>query len=289
MLGALLILGPIVGGMFAKVAAGKQMLDEFAPHLEVDALARYNNDITLLRTGAAAVDTIYAQGNVKLGEFPGIDDYRARSTEINDRAAALLAQIGGAEPDYRRVADIGGFDRVPFMLVLAGLVALYGGGVLWRGGRGRAPFAAGLVVVASIALVAYPFVSNLPRGTRAGERMLQQLDPVMTKAEVRTLQLDFVAMVHAVGLLDTGFRRVPQPGQAGTDIATLVEKWPTVSSAFAELVGTMNDNVDNFNDLKDLNEAPGGLSAMPWLLVGLGVVTAGCAIAAVPRRQKETS
>lgn len=288
-LGALLFLGPIVGGMFAKVAAGKQMIDEFAPHLEADALARYDNDIALLRRGAAAVDAVYAQGAVQTGQFPGIDAYRQRSTQINDRAAGLLATIGGAEPDYRRVADIGGFDRVPFLIVVVGLVSLYSGGVLLKGARGRTPFAAGLVVVAAFAVVAYPFASNLPRGTRAGEEMLHTLEPVMTTTEVRALQLDFVAMVHAVGLLDTGFRKIPQPGQPGADIAELVERWPTVSSAFAELVGTMNDNIDNFNDLEDLDGMTGGLSTMPWLLVGIGVVTAGCAIAALPRRIKETS
>lgn len=285
MLGALLVLGPIVGGMFAKVASGKQMIDEFAPHLDPDPLARYASDLAIIRNGAAGIDAVYADQHVAAGAFPGLDLYRPKAAEIDERASSLLDRIEATEPDYRRVADIGGFDRVPFLIVVSGLVALYGGGVLLKGGRGRAPFAAGVVIVAAIALGAYPFVSNLPRGTRAGDRMLNQLEPVMTPGFVRELQNDFVLMVHAVGQLDTAFRTVPQTGEAATQIATLVDAWPRVSSDLAELVGTLNDNVDNFNDM---NALP-GLNAMPWLLVGVGIFSAGCAIAALPRRIKETT
>lgn len=279
------MLGPIVGGMFAKAAAGKQMIDEFAPHLEPDPLARYAEDLEIIRRGASGVEAVYAQQGVPAGAFPGIDAYRPQAAEIDERASSLLARIEATEPDYRDVADIGGFDRVPFLIVLAGVVALYGGGVLLKGGRGRAPFAAGVVVAASVALATYPFVSKLPQGARAGEQMLERLEPVMTPAYVRELQNDFVLMVHAVGQLDTAFRAVPQSGQAGADIARLVEAWPRVSSDLAELVGTMNDNIDNFDDM---NALP-ALRTMPWVLVAVGAFIAASAFAALPRRIKETT
>jgi len=293
-LGALLFLGPIVGGLFSKVASGKQMIDEFAPHMEADALARYDADLAILGRGAAGIDAVYAQQRVAAGEFVGIDIYRQRSTDINERAAALLDRVGGAEPDYRKVDAIGGFDRVPFLIVIAGIVALYGGGLLLRGGASRSRSGAALVVVASVALVAYPFLSDLPNGTRAGERMLATLEPVMQPAAVRQLQNDFVAMVHAVGELDTSFRGVPQPGPSGADVATLVQSWPKVSSDLAALVGALNDNIDNFDAFDDLDgftrsAGVSGLTAMPWLLVGTGALSAACAIAALARREKETT
>jgi hypothetical protein len=292
-LGVLLVVGPIAGGLFSKVASGKQLIDEFAPHLEADALARYDADLVVLRRGAAGVDQVAVQQGVPEGRFPGIDAYRRQSAAIDQRATGLLDRIAGAEPDYRRVAGVGGFDRVPFLIVAGGIAAVYGACVLLGGSRGRARAAAAVVVLASAALVAYPLLSSLPSGTRSGERMLNTLEPVMTAQQVRQLQLDFVAIVNAVGELDTGFRSVPQTGPAGADIATLVDKWPTVSSDLATLVGALNDNLDNFNDLEDLDGftrsvGVSGLAALPWMLVGIGLLCATCSIAAVPRRLKET-
>src|SRR4051812_4090222 len=184
-LGVLLVVGPIVGGLFSKVASGKQMIDRFAPHMEDDALARYRTDLTTLREGAAAVDTIYAQQGVVAGRFPGLDAYRRDANAIDRRASVLLDRVSRAQPDYRRTAAIGGFDRIPFLVVLYGMVATYGACVLLFGGRGRARSAVALVVLASVALAAYPFVSDLNRGTRSGQRMLHSFASFMTHGEVR--------------------------------------------------------------------------------------------------------
>jgi hypothetical protein len=288
-LGVLLVLGPIVGGLFSKVAAGKQLIDEFEPHLEADALARYENDLGILRAGAAGLDQVVADGVVHDGQFAGVDEYRRQAPAIDQRATTLLAQVRAAEPDYRDVAGIGGFDRVPFLLVLTGMVAIYGGCLLLGGGRSRARPGAALVVLVAAGVVAYPFLSSLPSGARAGGRMLDELAPVMSHDQVRALQLDFVVLVQAVGELDTGFRQLAASDPAAAPVTALVDAWPTVSSDLAGLVGTINDNIDNYGALGDLDRAPGGFTALPWLLVGLGAVSAALAAAAWPRRRKDTA
>jgi hypothetical protein len=295
-LGAVLVVGPIAGGLFSKVAAANQLLDEFAPHLEADALARYDEDLAILRDGAAGIDAVAAEQQVPAGRFEGIDRLRAERTEIDRRATDLLARVAGAEPDYRKVASVGGFDRVPFLLVAAGLACTYGACVLLFGSRSRtrAGGAAAAVLVAAAALVAYPLLSDLPSGTRAGERLLNTLAPVMTPQQVRSLQDDFVVLVQAVGELDTGFRAVPQTGPGAEAAAALVRQWPRVSSDLATLVGDLNDNLDNYDDLDALDRATSavgvsGLAALPWALVGIGFASAAGAVAALPRRQKETS
>jgi len=292
-LGVVLVVGPIVGGLFSKVASGKQMIDRFAPHMEADALARYGTDLATLRQAAGAVDTIYAQQAVVAGRFPGLDAYRGEAGAIDRRASTLLERVSRAEPDYRRTADIGGLDRIPFLVVLYGMAAIYGACVLLFGGRGRARSAVALMVLASVALTAYPFVSDLNRGTRSGQRMLHSFAPFMTHAEVRQLQRDFVVLVTAVGELDTGFRAVPQTGPPAADVAALVDGWPRISSDLAALVGTINDNIGNFNALDDLNTLTrsvgvSGLQGFPWLLVGAAVLGATLSVAATPRRRKET-
>jgi hypothetical protein len=293
LLGAALTLGPIVGGLFSKVASGKQMFDQFAPHMEADALARYRADLGTLRNAAGAVDTVYAEQTVAAGRFPGLDAYRRQARAIDRRSSTLLDRVNRAEPDYRRTAKIGGFDRIPFLVVLYGIVAIYGGCVLLFGGRGRARTAAALVVLASVAFAAYPFVSDLNGGTHAGQRMLHSFAPFMTHGEVRQLQRDFVVLVTAVGELDTGFRAVPQTGQPATDVAALVNGWPGISSDLASLVGTINDNIRNFDALDSLDSTTrhlgvGGLAGFPWLLVGAGILGAALAVGAVPRRRRET-
>ena len=289
-LGVVLVIGPIVAGLFSKVASGKQMLDNFAPHMEADALARYDTDLATLRTAAASIDTIYGQQAVAAGRFPGLDDYRRRAGEIDRRASTLLDRVSRAEPDYRRAASVGGFDRIPFLVVLYGIAAVYGACVLLAGGRGRARSATALVALASAAMVVYPFVSDLNDGTRAGERMLGSFAPFMTHGDVRQLQDDFVVLVTAVGELDTGFRAVPQSGPPAAGVTALVDGWPRISSDLASLVGTINDNIGNFNALDDLDDmTPSGLAGFPWVLVGVGVLGAALAIAAMPRqRRKET-
>jgi len=292
-LGVALTFGPIVGGLFSKVASGKQMIDQFAPHMEPDARARYGTDLQTLRRAATAVDTIYAEQAVPRGRFPGLDVYRDRANAINAHATSLLDRVNRTEPDYRRIANIGGFDRIPFLIVLYGIVLIYAGCVLLGGSGGRARAAVGLIVVASVALAAYPFVSDLHGGTKAGQRMLHGFAPMMTHAEVRQLQGDFVVLVTADGELDTGFRAVPQTGQAAADVTALINGWPGISSDLASLVGAVNDNIQNFNALDDLDSlmrhaGTSGLASFAWLLVGLALAGAALSVAAVPRRRKET-
>jgi hypothetical protein len=292
-LGACLTFGPIFGGFFSRTAAGEQMIDEFAPRMQTSALARYDNEILILRDAAAGVDTVYRTQGVAPGQFPGLDEFRRDSTAIVARATGLIARVRATEPQYQQVAQIGGFDRIPFLMVACGIVAIYGGCVLLVGRRGQARSVVVLVVLAGAAVAVYPFVSNLSTGAQAGQEMLHSLAPVMTSHEVRQLQDDFIVLVNTDGELDTTFRSVPQPGRSGTEISALVSDWPRLSSDFASLVGTINDNIGNFDalngldtDSRDLGLA--GLGAFPYLLVGIGVLTAGLALAALPRHRKET-
>lgn len=280
--------------MFSKAAAGRQLVDRFAPHMEPAALARYGSDLNVLRRGAAAVEAVYLDQRVPAGRFPGIDVYRRHSNAIDQRAQSLLDRVVATEPDYRRVANIGGFDRLPFLLVFEGIVALYAGTVVLAGRRGRGRGAAALAVLASTALIAYPFLSGLDGGAAAGQRMLRSVGPVMTVTEVHQLQSDFVILVTAVGEMDTGFRNVLRPGRAAGDIVAVDKDWPKISSDLASLVGVINDDIADFRALSDLNAVPHrlglpGFAAYPWMLVGIGCACAALSAAAWPRREREES
>ena len=291
-LGVILTVAPIAGGLFSKVAAGKQMIDRFAPYMISDTLARYDSDIATLRRGAAGVSDVYANQHVSPGRFPGLDQFRVQSAAIDNRAASLLMRVRSSQADYQQVADIGGFDRIPFLIVIAGAVTIYGGCVLRFGARRRSRSTVLLVVAASAAVAVYPFISNFDSGARAGRQMISKLSPVMTTDQVRQLQDDFIVLVTADGELETTFSAVPHSGPAATEIHALVRKWPALSADLASLVGTINDNVGNFNQLKSLDSLTSsigvsGLRAFPWMLVGVGALTAMLSAAALPRRRKE--
>ncbi|HZU78746.1 MAG TPA: hypothetical protein VE991_02420 [Acidimicrobiales bacterium] len=290
--GVLLVVAPVAAGLFSKAAAGKQMIDEFAPHMTAGTLARYGDDLRYLDRAAAAVDSVYAAGHVATGAFPILDTYRTQSAAINRRAADLLDRVGSTAPDYRRVAAVGGFERIPFLLEAFGILALYAGCVLLFGRRGRGAVVV-LVLTAALALAVYPFLSGLERSAAPGHRMLGALAPVMTPASVAQLQEDFVVLVEADGALDTTFRPEVPPGPAAADIGALVGHWPRISSDLASLVGAVNDNIGNYDALRGLDrlsEPLGvpGLVAFPWLLVATGGVGAALAVAARPKRRGDT-
>jgi hypothetical protein len=270
------------------------MIDQFAPYMNASALSRYRADVATLQRGTSGIDAVYRQQHVAVNRFPLLDSYRRQSTAILNRASGLLHLVSAAEPGYQRVEGIGGFDRLPFLIVLAGIVAISGGCVLLAGSVGRARTAAVLVVLTSVAVAGYPFVGGLYGGASAGHRMLDSLAPVMTPGEVRHLQSDFVVLVEAVGELETGFRGVARPGAAETDVVALVDKWPAISSDLASLVGVIEDNLGNFKALETLDAITrdvgiSGLAAFPWVLVGAGTLSAGLAIAAWPYGRKENS
>lgn len=290
-LGILLVVGPIGAGLFVKVASGQQMIDGFAPHMTPDALGRYGTDLQILRNAARALDAAYAAQHIPAGKHPGLDVYRAQAPAINDRAQQLLDRIRSAEPDYRKVSAIGGFDRVPFLLVVSGLALSYSGAVLLGKRRQRRNGAVVLALVAATALIAYPLLGNLPSGSRAGERLQHALAPVMTRATVRAEQLDFVTLVQAVGELDTSFA-VERRAAHSADLESLDSSWPGVSSDLASLVGAINDNLTNYRALDDLDALThrigvSGLIALPWFLLGAGALSAVAAGAALSRPRKE--
>lgn len=286
--GFLLVVAPVAGGLFSKAAAGKQMIDEFAPHMTGRSLARYGADLRFLDRAAAAVDAVYSTQDVAPGRFPILDTYRSQSAAIDRRAADLLDRVSAAAPDYRRVAAVGGFERIPFLLEAFGIVALYAGCVLLFSRRGARAVVV-LVLLAAAALAAYPFVGGLERSAGPGHRMLGALAPVMTPASVSRLQDDFVVLVEADGVLETTFRPEVPAGSAATDIGALVGHWPRISSDLASLVGAVNDNIGNYDALRGLDRLSQpmgvpGLVAFPWLLVATGGAGAALAIAARPKR-----
>lgn len=273
--GALVLAAVVGSGLFSTIAGGQQLLDEFAPHLSPDSLARYDADLVTLRAGAASA----GREDALTERLPGVAAWVEQADAVDARAQGLLDRVRAAGPDYRAAAAIDGFDRVPLLLASLGLAAVVAGVVLALGSEGRrTPAVVTLVLAAAVAI--YPAGSGLWGGADRTERLVTSLQPVMSRAQVVALQRDFVIVVQAVGELDATFRT------AGVDlppeVAALVRSWPQISSDLADLVGTINDNLARYDALRALPN----LALVPWGLLALGLGAAALTATALPRRQR---
>lgn len=270
-LGAAILAGVIGSGLFSTVAGGQQMLDAFGPHLDRDALARYDADVATLRSGARAAQ----QDPALQRELAGVRQWAAASGAIDARAQGLLDRVSAAEPDYRAADAISGFDRVPLLLTALGLAAVVAGVALARGIRGGA---ATVAILLGLATAAYPLGSGLWAGAGSTERLVTAFEPVMREQQVVALQQDFVVIVQAVGQLDARGDRASLPPA----LRRLVAQWPDISSDLAGLVGTVNDERGRYEALRDLPD----LALVPTGLLALGLGTTALTLAALPRRTR---
>lgn len=283
--GLALVVVPIATGMFSKVAAGQQVLDRFQPHLEVAALDQVHHDLVVLGEGRRAAAATLRDGHVATGRFPGIDAWAGSAgQQIQRRAEHLLAAVQGAVPDYQSVRSIDGFDRIPLMIVAAGLGLAYAGATLLRAERRSYAPVVGLSLAMAAILIGYPLVSGLNARAPAAQRLLSRLQPIVTDADVVQLQRDFVVIVTAEGEVDTTFRAVPTSHAAS--LTTLRDEWPQISSDLASLVGDLNDSVSDVQALTHLNNVPihrRGFTVLPWALIAAGATAAALTLTARPR------
>lgn len=286
-LGLILVVVPVAAGLFGKVAAGQQLLTVFQPHLQPDALSRYQADLATVSAGREAVVRTYARDRLATGRFPGLDAWRsAHGAAIQPRAQSLLTTVEEAVPDYTSVQRIGGFDRIPFLIVGAGLGLTYAGVVLVAGRRRNYRPALALALGSSAALITFPFLSGLSAHSSAAVRLLHRLEPVVTRTEVLALQHDFVTLVTAEGEVDTQFRAIATGAEDRRALTRLRTQWPQISSDLAGLVGDLNDSIADLRALKSLNALGGpwpGFQTLPWVLVGAGAIGAALVAASIPR------
>ena len=157
-----------------------------------------------------------------------------RATGIDDRPAldGLLARVTAAEPDYRKRRRHRRVRSNPVPVVLAGMVAIYGGCALLASGRQRARSAVALVVLAAAAIALdrreRPVQGHPGRGADVARP-----GPVMTSGEVRQLQDDFVVLVRPSASSTRPSARSPSAGPAADGSSSWSSAWPTISSDLA--------------------------------------------------------
>ncbi|QKT06514.1 hypothetical protein HUN08_04405 [Gordonia sp. X0973] len=274
-LGGILVIAPFGLGLFPKVAAGQQMLDRFSPLITQDSLARYDADLCFLREAAGTVGRIDAKYPVPSGRYPGVEAYRASAAGIDRRGTALIGSVREGVGDFDRLSSVGGFDRLPLLLVAAG-IAIGGGGIaLLRADDRGARIGAAVAALAGAGLIGFVATSGVLGIAGPAQQLTARFAPIMNESQVRTLQTDFVAVVGAVGEIDTGYPGTAVSPGDRAELARLRAQWPPASRDLADLVGQINDNIPNYRALVSL----GNISPIPgvsgWRLLPAACLVAG--------------
>ncbi|MBE7163133.1 MAG: hypothetical protein INR72_17985 [Williamsia herbipolensis] len=296
-IGLVLVVVPLAGGMLYPAAQGQAMVTAFAPYVTEQRLDTFRVDLDRLSAAHAAIVRLDRSGAVDAARYPQIDGFATRYPAIDADMRGLIDRIDAGRPDFDRLADLRPIDLIPFLPIGAGLLILGGSVWAWRRARtGRSPVpAAVLVAIVAIALVATPLVRGMPADTRAATPLLDRYADVLTAEKVRDVQGYFVVLVGAVGAVDSGYRAdiATAPRQDVAAVDDLRASWQRMSSDFAGLIGTMNDNLANYRGVRALNDRTAALGAgafavLPWFLVGAGVLTGIAAAAGItPDRRRE--
>ncbi|MFE3190366.1 hypothetical protein ACFXHA_15235 [Nocardia sp. NPDC059240] len=286
-LGVLLVAAPIVTGMFPRSVQSEAMIDNFAPYVTGQSIDGYRSDLRVLDAAHANIVAVQSTSPPP-GEYPRVDQFVRDYPGIRSDISGMLDAIDNNRGNYQKLSSTAPFGTLPWLLALPGLV-LIGAGVFGfraagRGSRATAWRAVG--ALAGLALVVTPFAAGLFAAGPAAQPVLDGFAPILTTEHVRRVQGYFVTLVAADGELNSryaGAARAARPDADLSGITALENRWQPMTSRFAALVGTMNDNVGNFHAVEALNDVtrPLGFTAFRGLAWGFlipGALVTGLAL-----------
>ncbi|RDI64223.1 hypothetical protein [Nocardia pseudobrasiliensis] len=294
--GLLLILAPIVTGMFPRAVRGEAMIDGFEPYVAQSSIDGYREDLRVLDGARTNVLNLRAQG-LEQGRYDRVDAFVRDYPGIRSDISSMLDSIDANRGNYQRLADLPPIGALPWFLALAGVIVT-GAGIF---GFRRAGAGKGTVVWRSIAalvalgLIAISLAGGLFSAASAGRPIIDGFRPILTHDEVRKVQGYFVTLVAADGELNSRYAGATRAAHSDADLAgitALESRWQPMTSRFAALIGTMNDNIENFDAVVALDDStkPLGFTAfrgLGWFFLAPGVIVVAAAAAGMRESKKE--
>ncbi|MFI5777458.1 hypothetical protein [Nocardia sp. NPDC051570] len=296
--GVALILAPIVTGMFPRAIKGEAMIEAFAPYVTSSSIEGYRGDLRVLDGARTNVLTLRAQG-LEQGRYDRVDTFVRDYPGIRSDISTMLDAIDSQRGNYQRLADLPPIGALPWFLALAGVI-LTGAGVFGfrrASAGGRGVVWRSIAGLAAVGLIAISLVGGLFSAAPAGRPLIDGFRPILTRDEVRTMQGYFVTLVAADGELNSRYTaaiRAAHPDADLSGVAALESRWQPMTSRFAALIGTMNDNIDNFDAVVALDDStkPLGFTAfrgLGWFYLVPGVIVVAAAAAGLrePRKDRQ--
>lgn len=293
-LGVLLVAAPICTGMFPRAIKGEAMIAAFQPHMTAESIQNYRDDLRVLDQARTNVLALQASG-AQAGDFERVDTFVRDYPSINADLSGMVNAIDANRDNYGKLSDTTPFGALPWLLALPGVVLIAAGGFGLRAAANgkRGVFWHGVAALAGLGLLVVPLTGGLFQAAPAAQPLIEDFQPILTRAEVRTVQGYFVTIVAADGELNSRYvtaLRAAHPEADRTGITALEARWQPMTARFAGLVGVLNDNVENFDAVVALNDSTEPLGATAFRILGWGFVIPGAlalAIAAAGLSQRQ--
>ncbi|MBL1078432.1 hypothetical protein JK358_28900 [Nocardia sp. 2] len=284
-IGVLLLLAPVVTGMFPRAVKGEAMIGAFEPYVTEQSIAGYRDDLRVLDGARANVLALQANSQ-QPGSFERVETFVRDYPGIRADLSGMLDSIDGNRENFRKLSGTTPFGTLPWLLALAGLVLIAAGILGFRsvsnGGRGAGWYAA--AALTALGLLAVPVTGGLFQAAPAAQPVIDSFRPILTGEEVREIQGYFVTLVAADGELNSryvGAVRAAHPGADLTGITELEARWQPMTARFAALVGVLNDNIRNFDAVVALNNSTAPLGFTGFRGLGWAFVIPGAAALAL--------
>ncbi len=293
-LGAGLIAAPAIFQMFERAPKGARMITAFQPYMTKERLAGYQTEMRQIDAGVREVRTRaaarLAQGDRPFAaRFPTFVDFQGRWPRIYADMGGMLTTIQHNRGNYEAVAALPDFRLFPWFFVLPGVLLLLLVGLAalrpasWRTVRW---VVAALGVGVALAPAAFQMFDRAPKGGR----MVDAFRTIETHRRVETIQgyfgdmavgqgavrLEIAPALQATGLSDA------QVAAQFPAVTTLNDQWTHVLNDMTPMIGTMSDNVGNYDAVAALPPFP----LFPWFFVLPGLIAVGLAFLAGPRRRR---
>lgn len=310
LIGAIFIVVTVAQNLFAVGPAFEELIDDFRPVLQDEALAQASTDVAALGAVSDEMQAAVIPGlSEALGmsaadfqgfmgtEFPAVAAGVQALPEIVPTFQGLVASLADQQALFFSADEIPTEDlpatTVPWGLLLAGIAVMAVGVVMWMSSKLGAYLAIGL----GLLLVVVPLVLTLPTKASDADDLNANLEPIYT-AELVTGAEGALGVVGAMGN-EMGTTMLPalsqQLGMTGDELnAFMGANFPATATALVELPATMErfdglttifaDNLDNYETLKPVSFFP----IIMMVIIGGGVLFVLGAWAFIDNRRRIT-
>jgi len=292
-IGAVFIIVTLAQNLFSVGPAFEELIDDFRPVLQDEALAQASSDVSALGAVGDEMQTAVIPGisealgmspddfNAFMGnEFPAVATGVQALPEIVPTFQGLIGSLADQQALFFSADEIPTEDlpatTVPWGLLFAGIAIIAVGVVMLRRGRLGSYLALGL----GLLLVAVPLILTLPTKARDADDLNANLEPIYT-AELVAGAEGALTTVGAMGA-EMQESMLPALGQQlGMDgdqlnaffgenfpaTAGALQTLPTTLERFDGLTTIFANNLDNYDTLKPVSFAP-----IIWMVIIGGAV-----------------
>lgn len=290
-IGVGLLAAPFIFQMLAldnRAPMGGEMIDEFRPYMTEARITKFDTFMALINraeqsytTDLRPVVAAAQKDPAQQAALTSVDDWAGKwegQGGIHADMTGILSDVRKNLDNYKAVDNLPPFKLFPFFFIMPGvIIALLARAALRRMRRGVGAGVPGkALLVMGVGLIAAPFIFQMMGGeNRAfeGNAMIDDFKPIMTNERVTTVQNYFPVIALGEGQIRNGLiplAKAQSPEAQYPVISDFSQQWPTISSEFAQFLGVMSDNLNNFAAVKAL--PPFALFPFFFILPGLMVI-----------------